>query len=52
MTQTDEMLDMLNYLAENGYDFEDLTFDDFLKYTTVDSLREIMVEFFGEDPTA
>ena len=46
------MLDMLTYLAENGYDFEDLTFDDFIQYTTLEGLRALCVEFFGEDPTA
>ena len=47
-----EMMDMLMMLSENGYDFEDLTFDDFLKYGSVEFLREIMINFFGEDPTA
>ena len=26
-----EMMDMLMMLSENGYDFEDLTFDDFVR---------------------
>ena len=47
-----EKMDLLMYLSENGYDFEDLTFDDFIKYTTVKDLREIVVLFMGEDPTA
>lgn len=47
-----EKVDLLTMLAENGYDFEGLTFDDFLKYTSVNGLREICKEFFGEDPTA
>ena len=47
-----EMMDMLIYLSENGYDFEDLTFEDFEKYATVDFVREIVREFMGEDPLA
>ena len=47
-----EKLDILNYLAENGFDFEDLTFDDFIKYASLKALREAAREFFREDPTA
>ena len=47
-----EMMDMLMMLSENGFDFGGLTFDDYLKYCTVEGLREIMADFFGEDPTA
>ena len=47
-----EKMDLLQYLAENGYDFEDLTMDDFMKYTTVDFLRELVALHMGEDPTA
>lgn len=47
-----EMMDLLMYLSENGYDFEGLTFDDFAKYATLDFVKEIARNFFEEDPTA
>lgn len=47
-----EMMEMLMYLSENGYDFEDLTFEDFEKYATVELVREMYINFMGEDPTA
>ena len=52
MNEYNEKLDLLMMLEENGYDFEDLTFDDFLKYASVKALRDLCKEFFGEDPTA
>lgn len=48
----DEKLDLLMYLEENGYDFEDVTFDDIIKYTSVEALREFVALYMGEDPTA
>lgn len=47
-----EMMDMLMMLSENGYDFGELTFEDYEKYATVETVREMMIGFFGEDPTA
>ena len=47
----DEMMDLLMYLAENGYDFEDLTFDDFVEHASLEAVKEIAREFFDEDPT-
>lgn len=45
-----EKLDLLNYMAENGYDFEDLTMDDFMKYTSVEFLREIVRNMLDDYP--
>ncbi len=47
-----EMMDLLMYLSENGYDFGDLTFDDFVKYADLDFVKEMARYFFEEDPTA
>lgn len=40
-----EKMDMILYMMENGYkgDLEDLTLEE---------IRKVAVEFFGEDPTA
>lgn len=40
-----ELMDMTLYLLENGYDGD-------LTDLTLEEVRAIAVEFFGEDPTA
>ena len=47
-----EKLDLLQYLAENGADFGGKTFDEILEGYTLEDLRRVYVETFGEDPTA
>ena len=48
-----EKMDILQYMVENGFEIPaDLTMDDYLKYTTVETLREFCAYFMGEDPTA
>ena len=40
-----EKMDLTLYLIENGYEGD-------LENLTLDEIRKIAVEFFGEDPTA
>jgi len=41
-----EKMDLILYMTENGYEGENLY------ALTLAEIREIAVEFFGEDPTA
>lgn len=41
----DEKMDLTLYLTENGYEGD-------LEAMTLEEIRKVAVEFFGEDPTA
>lgn len=40
-----EKMDLINYMIENGYEGN-------LEGLTLEEIRKVAVDFFGEDPTA
>lgn len=52
MNELNEKLDLLTYMAENGYPFGARDFDYYVKTFTAKDLRDLLTAWVGEDPTA
>lgn len=47
-----EKIDLLQYLAENGYDFGENTLEEVADVMPLTAIRAFVAEWLGEDPTA
>ena len=47
-----EKCEILAYMVENGYHLMNRTMDDYCRDFTLEDIRNLCVEFMGEDPTA
>jgi hypothetical protein len=47
-----EKIDLLMYLAENGYDFGENTIEEVANAMPLTAIHKFVAEWLGEDPTA